>query len=162
MDSWSICAWTACATWSALAFGSWNTPSVADGSPFSFDVAVYCCAPSSTRATSPTRTTPVPPFAPLVLMMMSLNCCTVFRRPCATMVSCCSCLLLIGAAPICPAAAWMFWPEIALITSCEVTPSAVICSGFIHTRIAYFMSEKFFTVPTPWIRCSGYWTLMSA
>ena len=64
-------------------------------------------------------------------------------------------LLLIagtGGSPIWPAATWMFCAWIAAMTSLAVIPSAVIFTGFSHTRMAYWRSPKMLVLPTPGMR----------
>ncbi len=77
------------------------------------------------------------------------------------MVSWRCCLLVIGGAPTCPAAAWMFCDAMAPTTSWAVIPSAVIFTGSIHTRIEYFRSDRSVALLTPGMRASGYARLMS-
>ena len=91
----------------------------------------YSSAPSSTRATSPSRT--ISPSSP-VLMTMSRNCCSSVRRPWALMASS-NCAFCAGGAPIWPAATCTFCSRMALMTSPLVSPRAASFCGSSHTRM---------------------------
>src|ERR1700730_15453785 len=95
---------TAVESSSAFAPGDWNTGIASEGLLSRRLRTPYAWAPSSTRATSPRRTTC--PSSP-VFTMMSRNCCSSVRRP-AAFSAIWNSVLGEGGAPSCPAATCTF------------------------------------------------------
>ena len=89
-------------------------------------------APSSTRATSLTRTTEP---SGLARTMMSSKASASLSRPWVVMVSWNCWSAASGAAPIRPTAAWMFWLWIAAATSEGVRSRLVSLFGSSQIRM---------------------------
>ena len=108
-------------------------------------------APSSTRATSLTRT--VEPSG-LARMTIFSNSSVLVSRPCVLIVNWNCWSGFSGAAPIRPTAACTFWAWMARATSAGLSPKLVSASGSSQIRIEYSSGPNSEASPTPCTRLS--------
>ena len=132
-----------------LASANWKTMIVAVGFRFNCVPQSYSSLPSSTRATSLTRTTEPPGVA---RTMMFSNWDTCSRRPSVLSWNSIACPSGAGACPIFPAATCWFCSLIACCTSRAVMPRLFSLAGSNQIRIAYLLRPKLVTDAMPGMR----------
>ena len=120
-------------TSTALASGFWKMPSVAEGLPSKFEVTPYCSEPSSTRATSETRTTEPSGSARRTMLPNSSG---FISRPLVTSCSSNGVARPIGSLPrepvvTCAFCAWTAWSTVSVERE-----SASIRAGSSQMRMA--------------------------
>jgi hypothetical protein len=154
----SIRSFTASATASAFAPGVSWTAIPAAGSPFISTSKPYVCAPSSTRATSPSRITEPSGSA---RRMTLANCSGVVNRLWVRMVALSSLPSASGRSPSEPPLDWLF----CSCTACSASEGdrlyAASFAGSSQIRIAY-SEENERTSPTPGMRRSSSTTRATA
>ncbi len=129
----AIAARTCADTSSAFEPGAWKIGMATAGLLSSSERRPYSEAASSIRATSPRRVTA--PSAE-VRSTMSENSPSVCRRPWALTLSCSGTSVLLGDAPITPAATCTFCSRMARTTSEAVSPCWATFCGSSQTRMA--------------------------
>ena len=118
--------------------------------PLSLLSTMYCCRPTSARATSPTRTIALPSW--LARRMMFSYCRGSVNGGCVTTGKVSSTGPALGCWPICPAPNSAFCWLMAFAMSVVVMPSEAMRSGFIQIRIAWSGTPMICAWPAPLTR----------